>query len=97
MVRRVHPGAHVGNQPALLPAEAGQARLDDRRVFEELVRNAGAHARRDDDRGHPWAEGVELGPRIVVFRDGRLRTDTRVAAPTDAEAVLPTLAPEVAA
>jgi putative ABC transport system ATP-binding protein len=39
----------------------------------------------------------QYASRIVVFRDGRLRTDTRVAAPTDAEAVLPTLAPEVAA
>ena len=35
--------------------------------------------------------------RIVAFRDGRLRADTPVASPTDAEAVLPSLAEEVAA
>jgi putative ABC transport system ATP-binding protein len=35
--------------------------------------------------------------RIVTFRDGRLRSDTPVAAPSDAEAVLPTLAEEAAA
>jgi putative ABC transport system ATP-binding protein len=39
----------------------------------------------------------QYASRIVAFRDGRLRTDTRVVAPTDAEAVLPTLAEEVAA
>jgi putative ABC transport system ATP-binding protein len=35
--------------------------------------------------------------RIVTFRDGRLRADTPVASPTDAAAVLRTLAEEVAA
>jgi putative ABC transport system ATP-binding protein len=39
----------------------------------------------------------QYASRIVAFRDGLLRTDTRVATPTDAEAVLPTLAQEVAA
>jgi putative ABC transport system ATP-binding protein len=34
--------------------------------------------------------------RIVAFRDGRLRTDAAVAAPQDAEAILPTLATEAA-
>ena len=40
---------------------------------------------------------AKYASRIVAFRDGRLRSDTTVAAPTDAEAVLPTLAEEVAA
>jgi ABC-type lipoprotein export system ATPase subunit len=35
--------------------------------------------------------------RVITFRDGRLRTDTPVAAPTDAEAVLPALVEEAAA
>jgi putative ABC transport system ATP-binding protein len=40
---------------------------------------------------------AQFASRIVAFRDGRLRSDTPVAAPADAEAVLPTLAEEVAA
>ena len=40
---------------------------------------------------------AQYATRIVTFRDGRLRADTPVASPTDAAAVLPTLAEEVAA
>jgi putative ABC transport system ATP-binding protein len=40
---------------------------------------------------------TQYASRIVAFRDGRLRSDTPVAAPRDAETVLPTLAEEVAA
>ena len=40
---------------------------------------------------------AQFATRIVAFRDGRLRSDTPVATPADAEAVLPTLAEEVAA
>jgi len=40
---------------------------------------------------------AQYASRIVAFRDGHLRSDTAVATPTDAEAVLPTLAEEAAA
>ena len=40
---------------------------------------------------------ARFASRIVAFRDGRLRSDTPVAAPTDAESMLSTLAEEVAA
>jgi putative ABC transport system ATP-binding protein len=40
---------------------------------------------------------AQFASRIVAFRDGRLRSDTPVAAPADAEAVLQTLAEDVAA
>jgi putative ABC transport system ATP-binding protein len=40
---------------------------------------------------------ARFASRIVAFRDGRLRSDTPVAAPTDAEKMLSTLAEEVAA
>jgi putative ABC transport system ATP-binding protein len=40
---------------------------------------------------------AKYASRIVMFRDGRLRSDTPVAAPADAEVVLPTLKEEVAA
>jgi putative ABC transport system ATP-binding protein len=40
---------------------------------------------------------ARFASRIVAFRDGRLRSDTPVAAPTDAESMLSTLAGEVAA
>jgi ABC-type lipoprotein export system ATPase subunit len=39
---------------------------------------------------------AQYASRVVVFRDGRLRTDTPVATPRDAEAILPTLAEEAA-
>ena len=40
---------------------------------------------------------ARFASRIVTFRDGRIRADTPVAAPRDAEAVLPALAEEAAA
>jgi putative ABC transport system ATP-binding protein len=40
---------------------------------------------------------AQYASRVVVFRDGRLRTDAAVATPRDAEAILPTLTEEVAA
>ena len=40
---------------------------------------------------------AKYASRIVAFRDGHLRSDAPVAAPTDAETVLPTLEEEVAA
>jgi putative ABC transport system ATP-binding protein len=40
---------------------------------------------------------AQFASRIVTFRDGRVRADTLVAAPKDAETVLPALATEVAA
>jgi putative ABC transport system ATP-binding protein len=40
---------------------------------------------------------AQYASRVVVFRDGRLRTDAPVSTPRDAEAILPTLTEEVAA
>jgi putative ABC transport system ATP-binding protein len=40
---------------------------------------------------------AQYASRVVVFRDGRLRADTPVASPRDAEAILPTLTEEAAA
>jgi putative ABC transport system ATP-binding protein len=40
---------------------------------------------------------AQYASRVVVFRDGRLRTDAAVATPRDAEAILPTLTEEAAA
>jgi putative ABC transport system ATP-binding protein len=40
---------------------------------------------------------ARFASRIVAFRDGRVRADTPVASPADAEAVLPGLAAEAAA
>jgi putative ABC transport system ATP-binding protein len=40
---------------------------------------------------------AQYASRVVVFRDGRLRTDAAVATPRDAEAILPTLTEEEAA
>ena len=40
---------------------------------------------------------ARFASRIVAFRDGRLRSDTPVGAPTDAESMLSTFAEEVAA
>ena len=96
--QRVAIARALVNEPRVILADEPTGNLDTRTSVEIM-----AILQRLNRRGITVAlvthedDISQYASRIVVFRDGRLRTDTRVAAPTDAEAVLPTLAPEVAA
>jgi putative ABC transport system ATP-binding protein len=86
------------NEPRLILADEPTGNLDTRTSVEIM-----AILQRLNRRGITIVlvthedDIAQYASRIVVFRDGRLRTDTRVETPRDAEAILPTLTEEVAA
>jgi putative ABC transport system ATP-binding protein len=96
--QRVAIARALVNEPRLILADEPTGNLDTRTSVEIM-----AILQRLNRRGITVVlvthedDIAQYASRIVVFRDGRLRADTPVAAPTDAEAVLPTLAEEVAA
>jgi putative ABC transport system ATP-binding protein len=86
------------NEPRLILADEPTGNLDTRTSVEIM-----AILQRLNRRGITVVlvthedDIARYASRIVVFRDGRLRTDAPVATPLDAEAILPKLAEEVAA
>jgi putative ABC transport system ATP-binding protein len=86
------------NEPRLILADEPTGNLDTRTSVEimAILQRLNRHGitvvlvTHEDDI-------ARYASRVVAFRDGRLRTDTPVAAPLDAEAILPTLETEVAA
>ena len=96
--QRVAIARALVNEPRLILADEPTGNLDTRTSVEIM-----AILQRMNRRGITIVlvthedDIAQFASRIVVFRDGRLRSDTPVAAPADAEAVLPTLAEEVAA
>ena len=96
--QRVAIARAIITSPALILADEPTGNLDTRTsveimaLFQELNRSGITIVlvTHEDDI-------AQFASRIVAFRDGRLRSDTPVAVPADAEAVLPTLAEEVAA
>ncbi len=96
--QRVAIARALVNEPRLILADEPTGNLDTRTSVEIM-----AILQRMNRRGITIVlvthedDIAKFASRIVVFRDGRLRSDTPVAAPADAEAVLPTLGEEVAA
>jgi putative ABC transport system ATP-binding protein len=96
--QRVAIARALVNEPRLILADEPTGNLDTRTSVEII-----AILQRLNRRGITVVlvtheeEIAQYASRIVTFRDGRLRADTPVAAPTDAEAVLPSLTEEVAA
>ena len=96
--QRVAIARALVNEPRLILADEPTGNLDTRTSVEIM-----AILQRMNRRGITIVlvthedDIAKFASRIVAFRDGRLRSDTPVAAPADAEAVLPTLGQEVAA
>ena len=96
--QRVAIARALVNEPRLILADEPTGNLDTRTSVEII-----AILQRLNRRGITVVlvtheeEIAQYASRIVTVRDGRLRADTPVAAPTDAEAVLPSLTEEVAA
>jgi putative ABC transport system ATP-binding protein len=96
--QRVAIARALVNEPRLILADEPTGNLDTRTSVEIMV-----ILQRMNRRGITIVlvthedDIAQFASRIVAFRDGRLRSDTPVAVPADAEAVLPTLAEEVAA
>jgi ABC-type polar amino acid transport system, ATPase component len=86
------------NEPRLILADEPTGNLDTRTSVEIM-----AILQRLNRRGITVVlvtheeDIAQYASRVVVFRDGRLRTDAPVSTPRDAEAILPTLTEEVAA
>ena len=86
------------NEPRLILADEPTGNLDTRTSVEIM-----AILQRLNRRGITVVlvthedDIAQYASRVVVFRDGRLRTDTRVETPRDADAILPTLTEEAAA
>jgi putative ABC transport system ATP-binding protein len=96
--QRVAIARALVNEPRLVLADEPTGNLDTRTSVEIM-----AILQRLNRRGITVVlvthedDIAQYASRIVVFRDGRLRSDTPVAGPTDAEATLTTLVREVAA
>ncbi len=96
--QRVAIARALVNEPRLILADEPTGNLDTRTSVEIM-----AILQRLNRRGITVVlvthedDIAQYASRIVVFRDGRLRSDAPVAAPTDAETVLSTLKEEVAA
>ena len=96
--QRVAIARALVNEPRLILADEPSGNLDTRTSVEIM-----ALLQRLNRRGITVVlvthenDIARYASRIVTFRDGRIRSDTPVSAPTDAEAVLPSLAEEVAA
>ena len=96
--QRVAIARALVNEPRLILADEPTGNLDTRTSVEIM-----AILQRLNRRGITVVlvtheeDIAKYASRIVVFRDGRLRSDARVAEPIDAETVLPTLSEEVAA
>ena len=96
--QRVAIARALVNEPRLILADEPTGNLDTRTSVEIM-----AILQRMNRRGITVVlvthedDIAQFASRIVAFRDGRLRSDTPVAAPKDAETVLPELAREVAA
>jgi putative ABC transport system ATP-binding protein len=96
--QRVAIARALVNEPRLILADEPTGNLDTRTSIEimAILQRLNRHGitvvlvTHEDDI-------AKYASRIVTFRDGRLRADTPVASPTDAEAILPTLTQEVAA
>jgi putative ABC transport system ATP-binding protein len=85
------------NEPRLILADEPTGNLDTRTSVEIM-----AILQRLNRRGITVVlvthedDIAQYASRVVAFRDGKLRADTPVANPLDAEAILPTLAEEAA-
>jgi putative ABC transport system ATP-binding protein len=96
--QRVAIARALVNEPRLILADEPTGNLDTRTSIEIM-----AILQRLNRRGITIVlvthedDIAQYASRIVAFRDGRLRADTPVTAPRDAEAILPTLTEEVAA
>jgi len=96
--QRVAIARALVNEPRLILADEPTGNLDTRTSVEIM-----AILQRLNRRGITVVlvthedDIAKYASRIVVFRDGRLRSDAPVATPTDAETVLSTLQEEVAA
>jgi glutamate/aspartate transport system ATP-binding protein len=96
--QRVAIARALVNEPRLILADEPTGNLDTRTSVEIM-----AILQRLNRRGITVVlvtheeDIARYASRVITFRDGRVRADAPVAAPTDAEIVLPTLAEEVVA